>query len=125
MSAPAIDTIDAYIAQFDGEIRAILQKTREVIRAAAPEATEKISWQMPTFYQHGNLVHFAAAKQHLGFYPGERGVACFAGRLTDYRFSKGAIQFPYAKPIPYELIAEITRFRVLEQVEKAMAKAKK
>jgi uncharacterized protein YdhG (YjbR/CyaY superfamily) len=104
--------MDEYIARFPADIQDLLRKIRAAIRAAAPGAVEKISWRMPTFYQGQNLVHFAAAKHHIGFYPGAEGVAAFAARLGEYKTSKGAIQFPLSKPIPYDLIAEITRFRV-------------
>lgn len=106
--------IDEYILETPEETRETLFRVREVIREAAPNATEKISWRMPTFWQKENLIHFAAFKKHLGLYPGDEAVAAFADRLTaaGYAFSKGAIQLPWDKPIPYELIAEITRYRV-------------
>ena len=107
-------TIDEYINLFPADIRDILQRVRETIRGAAPNAVEKISWQMPTFWQKENLIHFAAAKNHIGIYPGAGGVAAFEKRLKDFKTSKGAIQLPLAKPIPYDLIADITRFRVNE-----------
>lgn len=110
-----IKTIDEYISQYNGKVKGILEQTYSVIRTAAPEATEKISWQMPTFWQKENLIHFAAHKYHLGIYPGSEAVTAFAGKLTAYKMSKGAIQFPYSKPIPYALIAEIVRWR-LEQI---------
>lgn len=111
-----VNSIEEYIALFDEDIQAILIKTRQVIQQAAPKAIERISWQMPTFYQGENLIHFAASKQHLGIYPGSSGVTHFSSRLTDYKTSKGAIQFPYHQPIPYDLIFEIVRFRI-EEVE--------
>lgn len=113
-SAPS--TIDEYIAQTPPEYHEVLQKVRETIRAAAPEAKEFIKWQMPTFVQKENLIHFAFNKNHLGIYPGESGVSAFAEKLSaeGYKMSKGAIQFPWKKPIPYEVIAEITRYRVKE-----------
>ncbi len=112
-----IKTIDEYIAQFPDERQARLFEIREVIRAASPEGTtEKISWGMPTFYFYGNLVHFAAAKAHTGFYPGASGVENFAGRLDGYGTTKGAIQFPYNKPLPKELIADIVKFRAAENL---------
>lgn len=95
-------TIDEYILRFPEDIKEELQKLRKVIKEAAPEASEKISWQMPTFYLQGNLVHFAAHKSHIGFYPGESGVEVFKEELTGYKSSKGAIQFPFDKPVPYE-----------------------
>jgi uncharacterized protein YdhG (YjbR/CyaY superfamily) len=116
--------IDDYIAGFPAEIQAILQKIRTVIQTAAPEATEKISYQMPTFYLNGNLVHFAAFKKHIGLYPAPSGVEAFQQELAPYLKAKGSIQFPLDKPIPYDLIAQITAFRVQENLEKA-AKAKK
>ncbi len=111
---PVYNTIDEYIARFPAEVQAVLCEVRGAIRRAAPDAAEKISWQMPTFWQNGNLVHFAAAKNHIGFYPGESGVRVFGDTLTEYKTSKGAIQFPLDKPIPVALVEEITRFRVKE-----------
>ena len=105
-------TIDEYIALFSGDIHHILTQIRATVHEAAPEAVEKISYRMPTFYQKENLVHFAAMKNHIGFYPGADGVAAFADQLGEYKTSKGAIQFPLTQPIPYPLIARITRFRV-------------
>jgi uncharacterized protein YdhG (YjbR/CyaY superfamily) len=107
-----IETIDDYISEQADEVQPILQKIRETIHAAAPKAKEKISWQMPTFWQGENLIHFAAFKKHIGIYPGGEATAYFADRLTDYKFSKGAIQLPLNKTIPYDLIIEITEWRV-------------
>lgn len=107
-----IETIDQYIFEQAEEIRPILQKIRETIRTAAPDAKEKISWQMPTFWQGENLIHFAAAKNHIGIYPGGEATTVFANRLTEFKTAKGTIQLPLAGPIPYDLIAEITRWRV-------------
>lgn len=109
-SAPT--TIDEYIAAQAEDVRPLLAKVRETIRASAPDAVEKISWRMPTFWQGVNLIHFAAFKKHLGIYPGDLTLTPFADQLTDYHTTKGAIQLPYDKPIPYDLIAEITAFRV-------------
>lgn len=105
-------TIDEYIAQFSPDIQERLHLMRETIKKAAPKATEKISWAMPTFYLNGNLVHFAAAKKHIGFYPGADGIEFFKDRFNNYSFSKGAVQFPFSKPLPVELISEIVHFRV-------------
>jgi len=110
--APGYTTVDEYIALCPEQIRGVLQAVRRTIREAAPGAVEKIAWGMPTYWQGENLIHFAAAKGHLGIYPGEEGVRAFADRLMDFKTSKGAIRFPYDKPIPYGLIAEMTRFRV-------------
>ena len=79
----------------------------EAIRAGLPEAKEKISWSMPTYWQGRNLIHFAASKRHVGLYPGPEAVEAFAGQLTEYKTSKGAIQLPYGKPLPLALITEI------------------
>ncbi|CZR08876.1 iron chaperone [Trichococcus ilyis] len=117
-SAAKIDTIDAYISRYDEDIQAILQEFRRLIREEAPDATERISYQMPTFYLNGNLVHFAVQKNHIGFYPAPSGVAAFKEELADYKTSKGAIQFPLTKPIPYELVRRIVRFRVEEAKQK-------
>ncbi len=116
------DTIDAYIATFPEATQAILTELRQVIHAAAPEAAEKISYQMPTFYLQGNLVHFAAFQHHIGLYPGASGVAAFTEKLADYKTSKGTIQFPTDQPLPYDLIREIVAFRVAENNQLAVAK---
>jgi len=106
--------IDTYITEQPEEFRPILEKVRETIRAVAPNATEKISWQMPTFWQGENLIHFCAQKKHLGIYPGalENLPAELFERLDGYKTTKGAIQFPYNKPIDYELIGDIAKWRV-------------
>lgn len=114
-----IVSIDEYIAGFSPEIQAVLQAIRRVIRDAAPEAVEKISYQMPTFWLHGNLVHFAAHKKHLGFYPTPSGISAFEEQLANYTTSKGAVHFPYDKSLPGDLIADIVRFRVVENIQKA------
>jgi uncharacterized protein YdhG (YjbR/CyaY superfamily) len=118
-------SVDEYIATFPPEIRALLQQVRATVRAAAPDAVERIAYQMPTLYQHGNVVHFAALKQHIGFYPTSSGVAAFASELGPYISTKGAIRFPLDRPLPLDLIARITRFRVGENRERAAAKAAK
>jgi len=105
-------SIDAYILEQPEAIRPILVRVRDTIRAAAPDAVEKISWQMPTFWQGENLIHFAASKKHLGLYPGDLSLAPFAERLEGRCTPKGAIHFPYDEPIDYDLIAEITKYRV-------------
>ncbi len=118
----AYASIDDYIASFTPGTREILQTLREVIREAAPDATEKISYQMPTFALHGNLVHFAAYPNHVGFYPAPSGINAFQQELSNYKWSKGAVQFPIDKPLPYELIGKIVRYRVAENRELAEAK---
>lgn len=108
-------TIPQYIQSFPDEQQKKLNEIYEIIQKAAPMTTEKISWGMPTFVYHGNLVHFAAAKKHIGFYPSPSGVAAFQNELGDLRYSKGCIQFPYDKPLPAELIRRIIAFRIAEQ----------
>ena len=107
-----VETIDQYIAEQAVEIQPTLQKIRDTIHTAAPEASEKISYQMPTFWQGKNLIHFAAFKNHISIFPGGEVTAIFADRLTEFKTAKGTIQIPLTKPIPYDLIAEITRYRV-------------
>lgn len=122
----APQNIDAYIAGFSGDVRDKLEMMRTVIRETAPEAEEKISYQMPTFtYQGRNLVHFAAFKNHIGFYPTPSGIEQFKEELSKYKRSKGAVQFPIDQPIPYDLVRKITAFRVKENLERAEAKRKK
>ncbi|GHU65284.1 hypothetical protein AGMMS49983_12740 [Clostridia bacterium] len=108
----AYTTIDEYIELFPDEVQAVLQGMRKAIRKAAPDAEERIRWQMPTFWQGENLIHFAAFKNHVSIFPGASGVEAFTDRLMEYKTSKGTIQFPLSKPIPYALIEEIVRFRV-------------
>ena len=117
--------IDEYITGFPADIQAILQKIRRTIHEAAPEAVETISYQMPTFKLKGNLVHFAAWKTHIGFYPTPSGITHFAAELAPYEKSKGTVHFPLDRPIPYDLIRKIVLVRVKENLEKAEAKAKK
>jgi uncharacterized protein YdhG (YjbR/CyaY superfamily) len=118
-------TIDEYIAGFPGDVQEILQKIRMTIHEAAPEAQEKISYQMPTFFLKGNLVHFAAFKEHIGFYPVPTGIEKFKKELSVYKQGKGSVQFPLDQPMPYELITKIVKFRVKENLAAAAAKAKK
>lgn len=115
-------SIEEYISQFSPEVQKILKKIQQVIKEAAPEAKEKISYQMPTFYLHGNLVHFAAHKKHIGLYPTPSAIEAFKDELSVYNSAKGSVQFPLDKPIPYELIREIAKFRVVENLKKAKVK---
>ncbi|MHC1705271.1 MAG: iron chaperone [Tenuifilaceae bacterium] len=110
--------IDEYIAQYPKDIQLILEKIRKTIRNEAPDAEETINYQIPTFKLKGNLVHFAAYKNHIGFYPGSTGIDAFKEELSFYKHSKGSIQFPLEKPIPIDLIAEIVKFRVIVNLEK-------
>lgn len=110
--------IDEYIATFPQEVQVMLKKLRQTIRKAAPDATEKISYQMPTFYLDGNLVHFAAFKKHIGFYPAPSGISEFQDELVKYKTSKGAIQFPLDASIPHTLAKKIVQFRIKENLAK-------
>jgi len=121
----AVKNIDEYIAEFPPETQAILQKVRATIREAAPEAQETINYAIPTFTLKGNLVHFAGFKSHIGFYPTPTGIEKFKPELAAYESAKGSVKFPLEKPIPYELIREIVKFRVQENFERAEAKKTK
>jgi uncharacterized protein YdhG (YjbR/CyaY superfamily) len=118
-------SIDAYIATFPPDIRDLLETVRATIRAAAPDAQEKISYQMPTFAQNGNVVHFAAMKGYIGFYPTSSGIAAFQEELSGYTGTKGAVHFPINQPLPLDLIGRIVRFRVAENQARAAEKARK
>jgi len=116
------NVIDVYILGFPDEIQTRLKQIRATIKAAAPEAEETIKYAMPTFILHGNLVHFAAFKNHIGLYPTPSGIVAFKEELSVYKGAKGSIQFPHDKPLPLELIAKIVAFRVKENNEKALKK---
>lgn len=113
-----IETIDEYIRQAPADVQEILQTLRRVIQEEAPEAKETISYQLPTFMLNGNLVHFAAFKNHIGFYPVPSGITAFQQELAAYKQGKGSVQFPLDQPMPYDLIRRIVRFRVAENLEK-------
>ena len=117
-----LSTIDAYIAQFDPEVQRKLNGIRQVISEAAPDASQKISYQMPTFWLNGNLVHFAAFKNHIGFYPTPKAIEDFADELAVYKTAKGSIQFPIKDEPPYDLISRIVQVRVLENRQKLTKK---
>lgn len=117
--------IDEYIALFPKDVQEILEKIRVTIKKAAPIAQETINYQMPTFALHGNLVHFAAYKNHIGFYPTPSGIENFKKELSVYEGAKGSVKFPLDKPIPYTLIGKIVKFRVKETLKKAEAKNRK
>ena len=120
----APSTIDEYIRRLPREVHKKLGDLRAAIRKAAPDATEKISYGMPTFFQKKNLVHFAAFRHHIGFYPAASGVANFTDELSGYVTSKGAVQFPIDEPLPLALVARIVKFRVAENEAKAAARKK-
>ena len=111
-------TIDEYIKMFPADIQIILEQIRQIIRKAAPEAEEVISYQMPAFKQNGILVYFAAHKNHIGFYPTSSGIEAFKKELSCYKGSKGAVQFPLDEPIPFDLVEKIVTFRVKENLAK-------
>ena len=117
-------TIDEYIATFPKDVQEVLGKIRITIRKAAPDAEETIKYQMPTFILEGNLVYFAAFKKHIGFYPPVKGLIKFKDELAIYEGPKGSLLFPLDKPMPYDLISEIVKFRVKENLERAQAKKK-
>lgn len=118
------NTIDEYIIQSPMEVQEILNTLRNVIKEAAPDAEEKISYKMPAFSLYGSLVYFAAYKNHIGFYPTASGIEAFKDELAVYKSSKGAVQFPIGKPLPYELISRIVKYRVDENMKKSEEKKK-
>lgn len=106
----AVNSVIEYIEGQPENVRDILYKVRKTILEVLPDVKEKISWKMPTYWKEHNIIHFAAFKNHLGVYPGPEAIIYFADKLEKYRFTKGAVQFQYNEPIPYELIAEIARW---------------
>lgn len=118
------DNIDEYIATFPKAIQEILVQVRDTIKKAAPEAKEAIKYAIPTFVLNGNLVHFAAFKNHIGFYPAPMGIDLFKEELSAYKGGKGSVQFPLDKPMPLDLISKIVKFRVEQNLEKVAKKKK-
>lgn len=117
--------INEYIASFPENVQKLLEQVRSIIKKAAPEATEAISYAMPTFKLNGILVHFAAFQNHIGFYALPSGNEAFQKELSEYKTGKGSIQFPLDKPLPEALITKIVKFRAQENLEKALTKKKK
>jgi uncharacterized protein YdhG (YjbR/CyaY superfamily) len=117
-------TIDEYIDTFPEDVRGILNELRQTIKETAPEARETISYQMPTFTLNGNLVHFAAFKNHIGFYPTPTGVEAFKEDLSRYKGAKGSVQFPIDQPLPPSLIRRIVEYRVQENLMKKTKRRK-
>jgi uncharacterized protein YdhG (YjbR/CyaY superfamily) len=111
-------TVDEYIRSFPPETQVILEKMRQVIRRAAPEAVEGISYRMPAYKQNGVLVYFAAFKKHIGFFPTAAGIEAFKTELSAYTTSKGTVQFPLNKPVPYDLVEKIVEFKVQQNLAK-------
>lgn len=118
IAKPEYATVDEYIARYDENVRERMEELRKLILACSPDITEKISWGMATFVLNGNLVHFAGEKKHLGFHPAPSAIVAFADKLTNYKCSKGTVQFPYDKPMPYDVIREMVLFRVTENTKK-------
>ena len=110
--------ITDYILQFPPDVQLKLNALREAILEIVPDATEKIAYGIPTFYVKGNLVHFAAYKHHIGFYPASSGIDAFRAELTQYKLSRGTVQFPLDKPLPMELIQRIVKYRLAENLAK-------
>ncbi|SDM24071.1 Uncharacterized conserved protein YdhG, YjbR/CyaY-like superfamily, DUF1801 family [Catalinimonas alkaloidigena] len=125
MQTSAATSVDAYISGFSDELRQRLTAIRTVVQQVAPEAQEIIKYQMPTFVWHGNLVHFAAFKHHIGFYPVPSAIDAFQEELVGYKRAKGTVQFPHDQPLPLDLIRRMVAFRVQENQAKAAQKAKK
>jgi uncharacterized protein YdhG (YjbR/CyaY superfamily) len=117
-SKPTPKDIDEYIQMFPEDTQLFLESMRQTIREAAPEAEEAISYQIPTFKQNGNLVHFAAFKKHIGFYPAPSGIEAFKEELSAYEGAKGSVKFPIDQPLPLDLVRRIVEFRVKENLEK-------
>lgn len=118
----ALQSIDSYIQTFPKDVQSLLQQLRITIRKAAPLAEETINYQMPTFNLNGNLVHFAAYKNHIGFYPAPSALKKYQKEISKYKHSKGAVQFPLDKPLPISLINKMVRFRVKENMQKSLKK---
>jgi uncharacterized protein YdhG (YjbR/CyaY superfamily) len=118
-------SIDEYINAFPKKVREILQGLRQTIKAIAPDAGETISYGIPTFVLNGNLVHFAAYKKHIGFYPTSSGIRAFKKELSTYKTSRGTVQFPLDKPLPLALVKKIVRFRVAENNKLSREKSKR
>ncbi|HSL45545.1 MAG TPA: DUF1801 domain-containing protein [Anaerolineales bacterium] len=116
------ETMDEYINAFPDDVKAILNELRQTIRDAAPDAEETINYQMPTFTLNGNLVHFAAFKNHIGFYPTPTGIEAFREELAPYKGAKGSVQFPIDEPLPLPLIRRIVEYRVKENSERKQKK---
>ncbi len=125
MFSPSLESVDAYIQSFPADIQEKLQAVRSAIHTAIPQAQEKISWQMPTYYFKGNVVHFAAHTRHIGFYPGASGIEVFKTDFAAYKSSKGAVQFPFNEPLPLELIARVAIYRAEENSREELVRKEK
>ena len=114
----AFKDVDDYINKAPEQTRSYLRQVREIIKGVAPDVEEKISYQMPTFFLNGNLVHFAAFKGHIGFYPTPSGIEAFKQELSVYEGAKGSVQFPLDRPMPLKLVTRIVKYRVAENLKK-------
>jgi len=117
-----VNSVDNYIKGFPPGIQKLLQQVRTSIQKAAPGAEETIKYAMPTFTLNGNLVHFAAFKNHIGLYPTPNGIEAFKKELSVYKGAKGSVQFPLDQPMPLELIGKIVKYRVAENLAKGKSK---
>jgi uncharacterized protein YdhG (YjbR/CyaY superfamily) len=117
--------VDAYISGFSKDTQKLLKQVRATIKKAAPQVEEMISYGMPAYKLNGPLIYFAGYKNHIGLYPTPSAIVAFKKQISDYKWAKGSVQFPFDKPLPLELIKEITRFRVKENLQKAASKKKK
>ena len=118
MTMKTYKSIDEYIAAYPKDVQEILEKMRQTIKRAAPEAIEAIAYGIPTFKLNGNLVHFGGYAHHIGFYPAPRGIEAFKEELKKYLGGKGTVKFPLDKPIPFDLVSGIVEFRVKENTAK-------
>ena len=118
MKNTTIKNVDAYLVAQPRNVRLILQRLRQTITSAAPDAEELISYQMPAYKYHGVLVYFAAFRNHIGFYPTSSGIAKFKKELSRYKTGKGSVQFPIDKPLPLPLIRKIVKYRVKENLDR-------
>ncbi len=116
------EEIEAYIGQFPEATRSILRRLRATVREAAPGAEERISYRMPAYFLEGPLVYFAAYARHVGFYPTASGIEAFAAELSPYKHAKGSVQFPLDRPLPYELVARITKFKIEDNARRIAEK---
>lgn len=119
MATNKAGTVDEYIASFPPEVQAKLQQMRKTIRSVAPDADEVINYAIPTYKLHGNLIHFAGLKNHIGFYPGPDGIAAFQDEFSKYKWAKGSVQFPLDQPLPIDLVKRIVKFRVKQNMKSA------
>jgi uncharacterized protein YdhG (YjbR/CyaY superfamily) len=124
-AAARFNTVDEYIGSFTGKTKTLLEKMRKTVTKAAPKAEELISYNMPSLNLHGRLIYYAGYKNHIGFYPMASGISAFKKEISVYKNAKGSVQFPLDKPLPADLISNMVKFRVKENLEKASIKLKK